>query len=190
MSFAEVTKATSERGYFYIRAILYAKEGEYFRKLASIDSLSQLKGMDVTKKLLKLGSKTITDFIASSLTSNITKGKMYSYEDIVEIDNFEKQQLKLYYATKYKDGLYYSYEAFRDQMPDEQPTVKRKKDNSIAWVKIQDEIDGLVKVKSKNVYALVQDGKPYIATRFGYYPLYKSDDYFYFVGDIRSSAYW
>ncbi|WP_282013679.1 hypothetical protein [Marinifilum flexuosum] len=188
ISFAELTKATSEKGYFYIRAILYAKEGNSYRKLASIDSLSQVKGMDVTKKLLRLGSKTITDFIQDNLKNDKKEEILYSYNDIVELDSYEKKDLKLYCTKEYKDGLYYTYAAFRDQMPDEQPTIKRRKDNSIAWVKIEDEIKGQVKVKSKDVYALVIDGKPLIATRYGYYPLYKSKDYFYFVGDIQSTA--
>ncbi|MPQ47791.1 hypothetical protein GCQ56_12340 [Marinifilum sp. N1E240] len=188
LSFAEITKATSEKGYFYLRAVLYSKQGERYHKLSDIDTLSIVKGMDVTKKIFRTGSKVMTDFISQNLNKEVKDLESYSYHEIVKLDSCEKRKLKLYNTKNYKDGLYYTFGSFRDQEPDNEVFVKRRKDLSIASVKVHDEFNQLVKVKSKNIYAIVEDGQAYIATKYGYYNLCKSDDYFYFVGDVEATA--
>ena len=81
--------------------------------------------------------------------------------------------------------MYYNYNSFRNQIPDKDIIVKTRGDLSIVNVKVKDDYNNLIKLKSSDFYAFVYQGKPYISTGYGYYPIYKSDDYFYFVGKIK-----
>jgi fructose-1,6-bisphosphatase/sedoheptulose 1,7-bisphosphatase-like protein len=45
-----------------------------------------------------------------------------------------------------------------------------------------------MKLKSKKLYALVFDGKPYIATEYGYYPLEKVHNILTFTGKVKVAA--
>ena len=41
------------------------------------------------------------------------------------------------------------------------------------------------KIKSDNVYAIVNNGKPFVSALFGYYPLVKNNNDFYFIADDK-----
>ena len=84
-------------------------------------------------------------------------------------------------------GLYETYESFRQQLPDKAVEVAIRKDK-ITDVKASG-VDGKTqKVKSKDIYAIVHNGQPYIATDYGYYPLQKTGDDFYFTGKAKVTA--
>ncbi|MEO6219895.1 MAG: hypothetical protein ABIO81_05670 [Ginsengibacter sp.] len=46
----------------------------------------------------------------------------------------------------------------------------------------------MVKVKAKDVYAIVYNGQPFIATEYGYYLLQKINEDFFFTGKAKVSA--
>ena len=186
--FAEITKAMSEKGYCYLRAGLYAKKDNHYRKLGYIDTLIVINAMDVTIPMLKLGSKLITDMIASNLLKEANDSINYSFAEIAQMDSVEKRKIPLYNTDKYTDGLYYSYTSFANQLPDKQVTVKNNKDGSIDNVKIADGKGKLKKVKPGEVYAMVTNGHPFAATNYGYYPIKKASDNFYFIGKAQSTA--
>lgn len=183
LSFAEITKSFSEKGYFYLHAILYAKTNMGYQKISETDTLTTISAMDVTNGLLKKGSETISNFIASNLDKKPLGTTVYSYNEIVKIDSTEKSNLKVYTTTTYKDGLYLTYKSFCNQIPDAQITVTGDtvtKSN----VKFTDKTGELKKLKAGNAYAIVYKGKPYIITSFDYYPLKKIDNDFFFTGKI------
>ena len=72
-------------------------------------------------------------------------------------------------------------------MPDQQGTIKAKKDGTISSVHIIDTGSNKIKLRPKDLYAVVYKGKPYIATEYGFYPLERVRDNFFFTGDIRVS---
>lgn len=183
--FAETTSLTCEKGYCYLRANLFSKKDDDYVKLVSLDTLVIVKSMDVTNLLLKTGSNLITDIIINNLTSPQTNNDLYSYNDILKTDSIEKRNIKLYNTDKYVDGLYYNYNSFKAQIPDKKIKVKSKRDFTISNIRIIDDYNNLVKIKSNEFYAFVHEGKPYISTGYGYYPLYKGNDNFYFVGVIK-----
>lgn len=188
LTFAEITGAVSEKGYCYLKAVLYSKNNYQYQKLESIDTLILIKSMDVTKPLFKSASKTITDFLANNLLKESIDSNYYSFNDIQEIDSIEKRKIKIYNTDTYAEGLYYNYQSFSCQKPDKQANVEVGKDGKISRVKIPNSENKMIKVKPKDIYAIVYNGKPYITTKFGYYPLQKSDDDFYFVGKTKVSA--
>jgi hypothetical protein len=188
LTFAEITGAMSEKGYCYMRAALYSRNDQEYRKLAAIDTVVLIKSMDVTKSLLRNGSKLVTNFIASSLHLHGKDTVSYGYNDIVKMDSIEKRKLVVYNTEKYAEGLYYNYESFKNQMPDKQITVKKKKDGSISAVSTLETNGKPVKIKPKDTYAFVYEGNAFIATEYGFYPLNKTNDDFYFIGQTKVSA--
>jgi hypothetical protein len=184
--FCESTTMASETGYCYMKAILYAgRDGETYQKLADIDTVIKVKSFDVTKAVLKSGSDLIAGLISENLRKYPANDVIYSYHDILKTDSIEKRKIKLYNTNVFENGLYYSYNSFSEQKPDKPVIVSTKKDGTISVVKTRDINQNLVKVKSGEIYAIVFNGKPYISTGYGYYPLFRGDDYYYFVGKVK-----
>lgn len=189
MSFAEVTSAMSEKGYFHLRACLYESRENRFFKLRTIDTIVLIKAMDVTKGLFRKGSKTLSDFIANNLTAVASDTGSYSYEEVIQIDSVEKSKLALYTAAGYTDGLYKNFTSFTSQTPDiSELETSLDKSGNLSWIKIKNEAGKFEKIKSKTIYAVVYQGNLYIATDYGYYPLTKKDDDFYFTGKAKVDA--
>ena len=186
-NFAEITGAFSEKGYCYMRAALYSKAGSYFKKVNYIDTVIIIKAMDVTRALFRNGSKVITNFISSSLQNNADSMVLYSYADLINIDSIEKRKIPAYNTTAFTDGLYISFQSFMNQTPDKKAFAEMKKEKLIG-VKATDTTGELIKVKSKDIYAIVYQGKPFIATDYGYYPLNKINDEFNFTGKAKITA--
>ena len=183
--FAETTKMTSEIGYCYIRAILYSGNREIYKNIAFIDTVVSIKAMDVTKPLLKTGSQLMCNLIIKNLKKEAKDSIGYSFNEIVKLDSIEKREIRVYNSENYADGLYYNYSSFKDQIPDEKIIVKFKKDMSIASIKKIDKNEKLMNIKSEDAYAIVHEGKPYISTGYGFYPLYRNNNDFYFVGTVK-----
>lgn len=187
-SFAEITGSFSEKGYCYLRAGLYAAHNEKYQKISVIDTVICLKSsLDVTGMILKAGGEAISNFIAGNLIRTAS-GLDYTYNDILNIDSYEKSTLKLFNTTTYADGLYLTYQSFRDQLPDKQIVVEDKNDINVGTIKAPDSTGKLKKVKSENVYAVVNNGIPYIATKSEYCPLKKVSDNLVFIGKAKVTA--
>lgn len=186
-SFAEITGSMSEKGYCFLRAELYTKKAEQYQKISSIDTVICLKSsIDVTKAIIKAGGEAIAGFIMSNLLHEPAGSAYYTYNDILGIDNFEKRKLKVYNTATYTDGLYLTYQSFRDQIPDKQITVEGNDvNNSVRTTELNGKSQ---KVKIGKVYAVVYNGQPYIATPFEYYPLKKVNDDFLFTGKAKVTA--
>ncbi len=183
--FAETTKMTSETGYCYIRAVLYSGNQEIYKNIAIIDTVVSVKAGDVTKSLLRAGSRLMCDLIINNLEKDATSSIRYSLNEIVKLDSIEKREIKAYNTDNYVDGLYYNYSSFKDQIPDGKIIVKFKKDLSISSVKKIDKNEKLINIKPEEAYAIVYEEKPYISTGYGFYPLYRNGNDFYFVGTVK-----
>jgi len=185
-SFAEITKATSERGYCYLRVVLYAKAGDSYRRLDGIDTVLVTKSMDVTKLSARKASNAFSDLIARNLTLAPAEGQdVYTDYSLTRLDSIEKRKITVYNKQQYTEGVYRSYDAFMNQAPTD--TIQKVEyDNGVlSTIRIPGKKAKGEKLKSSEVYALVYQGTPYISTEFGYYPLEKKEDDFYFVGLSR-----
>ena len=187
-NFAEVTGAMSEKGYCYVRATLYSLNSNRYKKITGTDTVILIKSMDVTRALFRNGSKLITDLISQNLLKSPDNTESYSYNEVLRMDSIEKSKLKIYNTGEYTDGVYTTYETFKSQVPDKQATVEMK-EGKISSVKTPGESGKMEKVKSKNIYAVIYQGHPFIATEYGYYPLYKRNDDFYFTGKAKTAAH-
>lgn len=189
LSFAEVTTMTSEKGYFYLRAEAFAKITEGYKLLGRVDTVVLVKSLDVTRAMFRRGSKAINEFMGQHLVQAADSGWLYSLADIMSLDSVEKRRLPVYNTATYTEGVYKSFTAFLQQTPEiTNATIALSKASIPATVKVPNDAGKPEKIKSKDLYALVYQGKPYIATDYGYYPLEKKDDDFYFTGKAKVSA--
>lgn len=187
-SFAEVIGAMSEKGYCFVRANLFAVNDSSYSLVNSIDTVIIFNAMDATKKLLRKGSETITDFIAANLTISGADSIQYNYAAVLGIDSIEKRRIPLYNVNHYEEGVYKTYAAFKTQVPDYKNIIVKMEDSSVKNVKVRYEDETTEKLRSKDIYAVVYKGLPYIATSFGYYPLSKNGDDLFFTGQAKVNA--
>ena len=187
-NFAEVTGSFTERGYFHFRANLYSDSNGQYQKIASIDTLVVNKsGMDVTKAMLRHGGELVVSFIAGNLSKRPSDAYYFSMNDVMNIDSIEKAAIKLYNTETYADGLYLTYNTFKEQAPDKQITAQVK-NGDIIKPRTTDSSGKSIKVKPGSVYALVYQGQPYISTDYGFYPLEKRGSDFFFIGKAKVTA--
>ncbi len=189
-SFAEITNTFfKERGYCQFRAALFVKKEKEYQQLDAIDTVIVVGSMDVTRAMFRKASEVITNFIKTNITKSESKGKILSLDQILAIDSREKEYLAVYNTMSYKDGLYKTYKSFANQTPDEQEIlVEVSIDNNIKAVKKETGKGKQERILSKDIYAIVYEGKPYIATSYGFYPLKKRKNDFYFTGKEKISS--
>lgn len=188
-NFAEVTGAMSEKGYGYLRATLYGKNKNNYTKIATIDTVLYIKTMDVTRALFRKGSSAITDFLRKNIIHDQPlDGAVYTYDQVLKMDSIEKQTMKLYTSQQFTDGLYRSYESFRDQVPDNQHIEVAFRNEQVSSVKAKNQNGDLLKIDRDDVYAFVHNGRAYVATEFGFYPLERRADDLYFTGKTKVNA--
>lgn len=189
LRFAEITKATSERGYCYLRADMFTEKEGVYKPLGNIDTVILVRSMDVTRALFRRGSKTVVDFMTQQLGSQPATAATYSLQDLMQYDNVQKSELPLFNTEPLHNGIYKSFEAFLQQKPDvDSAQVAFDNHGSIKKISIAGADGKATKVKSSELYALVHAGKPYIATKYGYYPLEKRGNDFFFTGKAEVTA--
>jgi len=167
-----------------IAAESYEKKGIFFslvNKLSFSKTIDKATGL---KKILETGNTAISHFLLESLSK---KGcdTLINYQQLTSPDSIAKRNIAIYNNVKFIDGVYYTYQSFKNQTPDTIAIVKATK-NKIKSVAFSDSLGKLNKVESSTIYALVANGKPYIATDVDYYPLQFENDEFTFNGDFSS----
>lgn len=179
-SFAETQKTV----YTYLSANLYALKDNGYVLLLNLDTTLVIEGpVNFQAALAYASSAVIDNFIAKGITLAPVDTVVYSYDDVRQIDSVLKRKLKLYNTSTYTEGIYSNYNAFKNQTPDLQGVVKPRSDGSLTvtlhsteWTEARGK---------KHIFALVYQGLPYIVTHFGYYPMEKQADDFYFTGRLN-----
>jgi hypothetical protein len=174
--------------YVFIKATLYARKDSGFRKILTLDDHVVLRNQYILTATTALGNGLIDACIDSALTLPLTGKDLYSMRDLLHIDSVEEDKLPVYRTDRFTDGVYLNFSSFCQQTPDRQGWFKANRDGIVSSVHILDENAGKIRLKPKNAYAVVYRGKPFIATAFGYYPLEKVRDNFFFTGDIHIAA--
>lgn len=183
----EKTTATKETGFFFVRADLYENKNEQYRWISTLDTIVRFNAMDVTQKLLRKGENIVTEFLKNNLTEVPSSQRSYSFHETSKLDSLQKAELTVYHTEKYTSGVYETYESFRDQKPTTTnftTEVERGKPKDVFIH--TDNTGGLRKIDSRKYFAVVYEGKPYIPTEYGYFPLRKRGDDFYYTGVVKS----
>ena len=128
------------------------------------------------------------DFIAANLTKEANDDIFLSLEQLPLIDSFEKARLPLYTAAAYTDGIYYNFQSFVNQQPDETGiSVSYFKNGHTSKIVYTNTKGKQQEVDYRGIYGFVHNGKPYVAGEFTCYPLEKKGDDFYFTGKVNNA---
>ena len=186
LKFIEKAEGNLEYGYCFFRAALYTPAGgNSYKQVSAIDTFISVESRDVTNQIIEATNKAIVRFIASGLKKDTLGAAGFAYQHIVKIDSIEKSRIKVYNVSEYTDGVYASFESFKEQMPDYSLFSITFEDGEIKEIKGKNKSGRILKLKSDEVYAIVNKGHPYISAQFGYYPLVKNNNDFYFIGDDK-----
>lgn len=189
MKFAEITESFKETGYFFLRANAYLKKGQTYSEVNSTDIIETVNAMDVTQKNYKNASRIINDFMGKAMSAKASPDRTFTREQIVNMDKIEKQAIPLYAAEKLTDGIYVGYFGFKDQVPNYTDfKVERNKKGDVRGVKFLDHKGKYTSIGSDRMYGFVENGMPYIATEYGFYPLIKREDDYFYTGRVRATG--
>lgn len=178
----------SSTRYCYLCASLYARSGDGYRPLSSLDTLILLRTGNIKKDLTKAATSILTDFMAKTLMLRSNDSAVYTLADLGRIDSIEEARVPAYHTVRYVDGVYSSFEAFAKMEPDVQAVVDMRKNGDISSVKTVDSSGRKVKIDRKKIYAVINNGELFFVTEYGYYPAQVIGREFIFVGDVRVVA--
>ena len=174
--------------YCYVEATLYAKAAGQYRPLLTLDTFFLARSMNVMDYMNGLARPLVCGFIRAALTLRPTDSAAYGIDAVGGMDSIDRRRLPLFTDTAWVDGLYLTYYSFSQQLPDRQCTVKTDKDGNVRLVKVLDAAGKAVEQKKQEMYAVVYQGRAFIATEYGFYPVTRMDNALEFTGDIRVPA--
>jgi len=182
MKFIQRSNAYEDCGLFFFRANLYSKDQNSYIKISSIDTLVIVENSDETTSLTKKASDIISNFIFNDQTHVSFKHKHCSYTEIIKIDSIEKSQSKAYCVGDYTNGVYTSFASFKKQIPDFKASKLKFRSTKLKKVYKTTGKNKQARIDDRNIFAVVEKGKMYISSEYGYYTLYKFNGDFYFIG--------
>jgi hypothetical protein len=186
LKFVEKADAGMEYAYCFFRANIFTPYSGDFKLVSSIDTFIVVESKkEVTKQVIQSANNCVVNFLKEALTKNVGYVFGVSYNEIVKIDSIEKSRIKVYTTNEYVNGIYRSFESFKEQTPEYSLFSITFEDGEITEIKAKNDKGRLRKINSEEVYAIVNNGKPYISAEFGYYPLVKNNNDFYFIGDDK-----
>ncbi len=186
LKFVEKAEAGREYGYCFFRASIFSSMSTGYKLISAIDTFMVVESKkEVTKQIIAYANKTFVNFVISALTIEPKQNTVLSLNEIVKIDSIEKAHIKVYTTDEYVNGVYRTFESFKDQTPDYSLFSITFEDGEISEIKAKNDKNRLRTINSEEVYAIVNNGKPYISAEFGYYPLVKNNNDFYFIGDDK-----
>ncbi|MDR0231931.1 MAG: hypothetical protein LBI82_07405 [Dysgonamonadaceae bacterium] len=174
----EKTSRWNEETYFNVvfQADIYEKSGNLYLPVESYDQVERIKSRRESK-ILDFSSQIFANAIVNNLTKKGNTDRLLNYTEIISPDSIAKRDIYIYNNPEYKNGLYFSYDSFKNQIPDD----------TLANVSIRRNI---IKFKGNKkptgIYALVINKRPFIATDVGFYPLQFADDNFTFEGKFTT----
>lgn len=183
--FIEYSNSISEVGLSLVRVSLYTKTGTTYYPLANLDTIIALEEPEATQPLFKRTSVSLTTFLLKNLsTVPPINSQGYSIRQILLIDSVEKSNTPLFTATQYNNGIYSTFQSFKNQKPEYVLREIRKRKGRVTTLIT----DSKLKISPTQCYAYVFNNVPYISAEYGCYPLVKKDGDFYFAGKVPVNA--
>ena len=181
--FLEKPDVASEFGICLFRANLYVKQDSTYKLLSKIDTIIIVEASDVTKPLFETTGNVINNFVLINLGKDFSNTENFSFKQIVKIDSLEKSKLKLYTATQYSNGVYKTFESFKNQIPDFRILEVVYKKEKLNGIKVLNAKGKKTKISPNEFFAYIQENKAFISAEYDCYPLSKTDNDFYFKGE-------
>lgn len=184
--FIELMDRSKQTGYCYIRADMYAEKGNRYFRLSGIDtaiSIQRSSYSELNPLLFRESSNAVTGFISKNCLLAPLNEISYTFEELLKIDSIEKRTIPVYNATVYTDGIYLSYQSFRDQLPDYEIKSVDTSDNEIAMLHAKAVGGGTKRINPREVFAVIKSGIIYMPAERGFGILKKRGDDFFLRGE-------
>lgn len=165
-----------------LRVTLYEKNDDKYYFLNTIDTL--LAGD--RKDIKQIAGSAIVSFIAGNLS-------YYPYEDeqaldpqqVMDIDMYERNSIPFYTEAQIPDGIYNKYKSLMRLTPDisAQGIITKIDKEELKEVKIPDinKPGKTIKIKAKDVYAVVVGGVPYVSYEGNFRKAYQKENDWRFI---------
>lgn len=171
------------KGLCNLRMTLYEmneKEEYYF--LNTIDTLL----IDDRKKIKTSAEEVLSGFILANLPYSAGEGESaLSMKEVLDIDYYEKNNIPLYIEESLPNGIYTNYKSLKKLKPDisSDITVVKTKEGEIKEIKIPNtkKQGKYRKLKSGEIYAIVENKALYISFEGNLYKAYKKDNDWRFI---------
>lgn len=185
---SEQTKATTETAKAEVSLDFFLAEADgHYYYISSTYGTAEVKGMDVTRKhpanLARAFANALQRFSENGGPAVVDRNEHFWLDEIkrgetIEIDY---SQIAIFNTPAPQDGIYVSFEDFRDHRPTITENYIIKAGNKTkAWM--VDQHTGRKERIREDVYAIVQDNQPYILFHRAFYPLKKDEHGFFFTG--------
>jgi hypothetical protein len=185
---SEGTNNINQRRLMFRARLFEASEKGYCR-LGSIDTVAAIDVKNNKRFILNCfhaAADVITGFISSCLSKPIPDSCEYiTLTQISNIDSIQKSHMALYTTNTFTDGVYASYESFRDQVPD-YIDFDAEMENSVPVRVRKLNADANGNDKFNKIYSVVNNGKAFIKNRFNYYLLEKRGHDFVFRTTMKT----
>lgn len=182
--FSQQSAVLNTQRFCSMNADLYEKQDSLYYLIETIDTMIGADGSITSgKRILQKGDSLLTTLLTRNLLKHGTSNVGVSFSGMVSSDSIAKRKIKLYNTAEFVNGVYYHYESFKNQNPDVLATISVKKDK-IRSVSLTDSAGVVKKLFPIDVYAIVVEGRPFISTGSGFYPLQMEEDEFIFTGDF------
>jgi len=176
-----------ESGSLKLALRLFAeKENGNFSELFSIDSVYTVRGMDVTKKLLRSVNEQlcqISNRAATLQPSHYENNTEFELSDLYTLENLEKLSIPLYTTNHTAKGIYNTFKDLKINTPNDtcEIFVDTTNINKIKVYKVYKVKNRKFRLETEGIYAISNGDKLYKATAYGFYEVKKeSNDFFYF----------
>ncbi|MFN0188598.1 MAG: hypothetical protein ACKVQV_07845 [Bacteroidia bacterium] len=165
-------------------------EESRFEEIFSIDTLYRMSSStDLTKKLLKSVNEHLCEVaVELNKVENLRAENKPSYtvSELQILDSIEKMKTPIYITDKYKPGIYYDFNQFKNNSPDTTTvyidSIHTDKIRVMTW---SEEKEKNVLLDNKSVYAVCDGNFLLKATRMGFYDMKKEGSDFYFFGQVE-----
>lgn len=181
-------KSMNQR-WFMFRAYLFEVTEKGYCRLGTIDTVAIINVKNNKHFVLncfRFAGDVISGFIGSCLSKPISASPEYvTLNQIEKIDSIQKSHLPVYTTDTLTEGVYASYESFRNQTPDHvEFDVKMEDSVPVDVEKLNPDINN--RYRFDKVYAFVVNNKIYINNNFKYYLLEKRDNDFFFKTTMKT----
>ncbi|MFM2225035.1 MAG: hypothetical protein RJA07_1237 [Bacteroidota bacterium] len=176
---AEQTGGMSEKGFFKYNADYFLKSNNGYVLLKQIDTLFQVRAMDVTNKLLRKIGDNLFLLNQSISKENLIGKQSYSLSNIIKFDSIQKKTIPIYNTTKYNDGFFNSWNSLKMNKPTSSSSITYdEKKSRFYYLKKNGKIDFIVEAED-SIYAICYKGKIYVSNGENFFPAeFKNNNFF------------
>ncbi len=185
-NFWEKAHIFKEEGFFRFKAYLYQKVNLGYKVLDEIDTIISSKSAMIANRLFKGAQDLAIHFIEKNINRKSNDDKVYTYKQITdEVELLEKKIIPIYNDSIYQNGIFKTFESFKNNRPDINEIETTMYGDSLLDVKAKNEKGRFKYVKPKKIYAVCVTNQLYIATDYGFYKLTRYQHNFFFTGYAR-----